>query len=66
LFGGIIGTVLGYGGALLIAKFAHWPPLVSWWTVLVAFGFSAAVGVFFGIYPANKASKLDPIEALRR
>ncbi len=66
VLGGIIGTMLGYGGALLIAKLAHWPPLVSWWTVLVAFGFSAAVGVFFGIYPANKASKLDPIEALRR
>jgi len=66
LLGGIIGTVLGYGGAYLVAHFAKWPPLVSWSTVLVAFLFSAAVGLFFGIYPANRASKLDPIEALRR
>ncbi|MEN6348752.1 MAG: ABC transporter permease [Syntrophomonas sp.] len=66
LLGGFIGILLGYGGALLIAKLAKWPPLVSWWTVLIAFAFSVAVGLFFGIYPANRASKLDPIEALRR
>jgi len=66
VLGGLIGIILGYGGAQLIAMVAKWPPLVSWWTALVAFLFSAVVGVFFGIYPANKASKLDPIEALRR
>ena len=66
LLGGIIGMSLGIGGALLIAKLAKWPPLVSWWTVLVAFAFSAAIGVFFGILPANKAARLNPIEALRR
>lgn len=63
--GGILGMALGIGGAFLIAKFAKWPPLVSWTTVLVAFLFSTAVGLFFGIYPASKAAKLDPIEALR-
>jgi putative ABC transport system permease protein len=64
--GGIIGMALGIGGAYLIAKIAKWPPLVSWWTALLAFGFSGAVGVIFGVLPANKASRLDPIEALRR
>lgn len=64
--GGIIGTGIGVGGAYLIAKIAKWPPLMSWWTVLIAFVFSAGVGIVFGLLPANKASKLDPIEALRR
>ncbi|AEG58908.1 ABC transporter permease [Desulforamulus ruminis] len=66
VLGGVIGIILGYGGAWIIAKVAKWPPLVSWWIALGAFLFSAGVGVFFGIYPANKASKLDPIQALRR
>lgn len=63
--GGVIGMIIGIGGAFLIAFFANWPPLVSWTTMLVAFLFSSIVGIFFGIYPASKASKLDPIEALR-
>ncbi len=66
LLGGIIGMALGIGGAFLIAKFAKWPPLVSWWTALLAFAFSAAIGIIFGILPANKAAKMNPIEALRR
>ncbi|MEL7567731.1 MAG: ABC transporter permease [Dehalobacterium sp.] len=66
VFGGIMGIILGYGGASIVALFAKWPSLVSWKTILVAFLFSGGVGVFFGMYPANKASKLDPIEALRR
>lgn len=66
VLGGLIGIILGYGGALAVAKLAKWPPLVSWGTVLIAFLFSGGVGIFFGMYPANKASKLDPIEALRR
>jgi len=64
--GGVIGILLGAGGAYAIAKVAGWPPLVSWWTALIAFLFSAAVGVVFGVLPASKASRLDPIEALRR
>lgn len=66
LLGGVIGMALGTGGAFLIAKLAKWPPLVSWWTALLAFAFSAAIGVVFGILPANKAARLNPIEALRR
>jgi len=66
LLGGIIGMALGAGGAYLIAKLAKWPPLVSWWTALLAFAFSAFIGVVFGLLPANKAARLNPIEALRR
>lgn len=66
LLGGIIGMALGIGGAFLISALAKWPPLVSWTTVLLAFSFSAAIGIIFGILPANQAANLDPIEALRR
>lgn len=66
LLGGVTGMALGTGGAYLIARLAKWPPLVSWWTALLAFAFSAAIGLIFGILPANKAAKLNPIEALRR
>jgi putative ABC transport system permease protein len=63
--GGFIGAVLGLGGAFIFAMLTGWPFLVSWWAMLLAFVFSAAVGIFFGLYPANKAAKLQPIEALR-
>jgi len=63
--GGIIGTVFGIGISLLIAKFIKIPPTISVGTIAIAWIFSAGVGIFFGIYPANKASKLDPIAALR-
>jgi len=66
VIGGVIGMLLGVGGAFLIARLAHWPPLVSWWTMLIAFTFSAAIGIIFGLLPANKAAKMDPIDALRR
>jgi putative ABC transport system permease protein len=65
LIGGVIGTVLGVGVAALLAYVAGWPLIVAPWIVLVAFAVCAAVGVFFGFYPARKASLLDPIEALR-
>jgi putative ABC transport system permease protein len=65
MLGGLIGIGLGVLAVQLIAKFAGWPVLVSIDTVGMAFGFAAAVGVFFGLYPAGKASKLSPIEALR-
>jgi putative ABC transport system permease protein len=63
--GGAAGILLGVAGSSLISRFAGWSTLISPGAVLVAFGFSAAVGVFFGFYPARKASRLDPIEALR-
>ena len=65
LLGGLIGIGVGLGGALALAHFAHWPLIVSPTAVLVACAVSAAVGIFFGYYPAWKASRLDPIEALR-
>jgi putative ABC transport system permease protein len=64
--GGILGLGLGVGGAKLLSFFfTYLPTRISFWSVLVAFGFSAAVGVFFGVYPARRAALLDPIQALR-
>lgn len=65
LVGGTLGILVGAGGALLIALIAHWPPLIDPRTILIAFSFSATIGIFFGLYPANKAAKMDPITALR-
>jgi len=65
LFGGMIGIVLGVAGSILAADVAGWPLIFSPWSVVLALVFSAAVGIFFGYYPALKASRLDPIEALR-
>ncbi len=65
VLGGLIGVGLGVGISNLIARFAGWPVSVSAGSVALAFLFSAAVGMFFGYYPARKASGLDPIEALR-
>jgi putative ABC transport system permease protein len=64
-FGGILGIALGVGAAQLVARFAHWPVLVPPQAVFLAFLFAAGIGVFFGFWPARKASRLDPIEALR-
>ena len=63
--GGLIGIALGTGAAKLLTALAQWPTLISPDAVLIAFVFSAVVGIFFGFYPARKASRLDPIEALR-
>jgi putative ABC transport system permease protein len=65
LIGGAIGIGFGLVGTYAIAHFAEWHTLIDPRAVLVAFGFAAAVGIFFGFYPARKAAGLDPIEALR-
>jgi putative ABC transport system permease protein len=62
--GGLLGILAGVGGAKLITMIKEWPTLVSANSIIIAFVFSAAVGVFFGFYPARKASQLDPIDAL--
>jgi len=63
--GGIIGVLLGIGASRLITLFLSWPTLVSPSSVILSFIVCAVTGVFFGYYPAQKASRLDPIEALR-
>ena len=64
--GGAIGVALGVGAAHAIANAAGWPSLISPNAILVAVLFSGLVGIFFGFYPAQRAARLDPIEALRR
>jgi putative ABC transport system permease protein len=66
LIGGGIGVGLGLVGSGGIAYFAQWSTLIRADTIAVAVGFSGAVGIFFGFYPAHRASCPDPIEALRR
>lgn len=65
LIGGAIGMTLGISLGFLVGKLINVNPGVSLQIILISFGFSSAVGIFFGLYPANKAAKLDPIEALR-
>ena len=65
LLGGIIGILVGIGGAIGLAAVAGWPTIVSTASVVVALFVSAGVGLFFGIYPAGKAAALHPIDALR-
>jgi putative ABC transport system permease protein len=63
--GGVVGAVLGVVGAKLVSALAKWPTIVPPDAIVLAITFSAAVGIFFGFYPARKAARLDPIQALR-
>jgi putative ABC transport system permease protein len=65
LTGGLIGIALGALGAQVTSKFTGWNFIISAWALLISFSFAAAVGIFFGYYPALKASRLNPIDALR-
>ncbi len=63
--GGLLGIALGYTVSVIISKFAGWPTQIDPATAFIALAFASLVGIFFGFYPARKASRLDPIEALR-
>jgi ABC-type antimicrobial peptide transport system permease subunit len=63
--GGIAGILLGRGISLLVSSILHWPTEISLGAILAAFAVSVSVGIIFGYYPAWKASRLDPINALR-
>ena len=65
LAGGVIGILVGSLGAFVLSQLAHWNTLISSVAVIMAFCVSAAIGLFFGIWPARRAATLDPIEALR-
>jgi len=65
LLGGAVGILMGVAATQLISALARWPVDVSAFSIVLAAAFSAAIGVFFGFYPAKKAARLDPIEALR-
>ena len=63
--GGLLGVILGLGSTVFIEKFLHWPTSVALYSIIVSFAVCAITGIFFGWYPARKASALDPITALR-
>jgi putative ABC transport system permease protein len=65
LLGGILGVIFGAGGALLLARSFKWNVLIQPSSIVLAFMFSFVVGIFFGMWPARRASMLDPIVALR-
>lgn len=65
LLGGVIGVIVGVAGARLTTVIAGWPTIISFESIATACVFSLVVGLFFGLYPANKAARLNPIEALR-
>ena len=63
--GGLIGVLLGIGASWIVNAVAHWPVFVEWYSVILSFAVCTVTGIFFGWYPAQKASNLDPIEAIR-
>jgi putative ABC transport system permease protein len=66
IVGGMLGTVFGFGLAMVVAAFSPLPAAIQPWSVALGIGMTAVVGLFFGLYPAMRAARLDPIEALRR
>ena len=66
MFGGVIGTMFGAMIAIVISRFTPIPAAIEWWSVALGITITALVGLFFGLYPAMRAARLDPIEALRR
>ncbi len=65
LLGGITGIILGVVGSSAISSLAKWPTIITAFSIILSFGFSIAIGIFFGFYPARKAALLNPIDALR-
>jgi putative ABC transport system permease protein len=63
--GGLMGILLGVGGTLLVSQIAKWPTYISVMSMVLSIGFSSAIGIFFGFYPARTAARLNPIDALR-
>ena len=63
--GGIVGIAIGTGGAVLVRSVSPLPAVIAWWSVALAFGVSVAVGLFFGVFPARRAGRMSPVEALR-
>ena len=66
MIGGVIGLIIGVVGATMVAEIMHVPLTVKWTTIALAVGFSSAIGIIFGVYPARRAALMPPIEALRR
>ena len=63
--GGLIGIALGVAGSAILASVMRWPLVLTPFWILIAFGISMGIGVVFGFYPARKAARLNPIDALR-
>jgi putative ABC transport system permease protein len=64
--GGMLGTLLGFGLAMTVSAFTPLPAAIQPWSIVLGIGMTAVVGLFFGLYPALRAARLDPIEALRK
>lgn len=63
--GGLVGVILGIGASYAVKMLAHWPIYIEVWTIIMSFAVCTFTGVFFGWYPAKKAARLDPVEAIR-